>query len=135
MKLVAGHSAAMAYLGEAYLRSGRVADAAAAAGRAVELALQHGERGNEGYARRVVAEVAAARNDLPTAAARYQESLALAEKLEMRPFLAHCHWGLARVLRRAGERATVESHLDTARALFRSMDMQYWADRLAADRA
>jgi class 3 adenylate cyclase/tetratricopeptide (TPR) repeat protein len=134
MKLVAGHSVAVAYLGEAYLLSGRVADAAAAAELALELALHHGERGNEAYARRLAAEVAAARDDLPAAAARYQESLALADELGMRPFLAHCHRGLARVLRRLGQEPAAGSHRETAGSLFRDMAMHYWTDRLAADK-
>jgi hypothetical protein len=79
--------------------------------------------------------VAAARDDLSSAAACYRETLALAEELEMRPFVAHCHWGLARVLRRTGQLAAVESHYQTADALFGSMDMQYWREHLAADRA
>jgi tetratricopeptide (TPR) repeat protein len=133
MELMAGRSVAVAYLGEAYLLSDRVTDAVAAAHQALQLALDNHERGNEAYARRIMAEVAAARDDLSTAAMRYLDALALGEGLGMRPFQAHCHWGLARVLRRAGQRATAESHLRTARELFSNMEMLYWEERLAGE--
>ena len=133
MTLMSGRSVVVAYVGEAYLLSDRVADAGAAADQALQLAVDHHERGNEAYARRLAAEVAAARNDLSAAATRYAEALSLGEDLGMRPFQAHCHWGLARVFRRTGQRAAVEAHLATARTLFSNMDMAYWEGRLADD--
>jgi hypothetical protein len=44
----------------------------------------------------------------------------------MRPLVAHCYWGLARTLDKAGQEAAASSHRDSATALFRTMDMRLW---------
>ena len=44
----------------------------------------------------------------------YQQGLALASELGMRPFVAHCHLGLGELYGRAGDRATATEHLTTA---------------------
>jgi tetratricopeptide (TPR) repeat protein len=85
------------WLAEAYLASGQPAEADALAGRALDLAVRHGERGNHGWALRLQAELAVRRAppDHDAAEELYQQALALAEELEMRPLQAHCHLGLA----------------------------------------
>jgi transcriptional regulator with AAA-type ATPase domain/tetratricopeptide (TPR) repeat protein len=133
MKLVSGHSLSLACLGEAHLLTGRLERAAATAERAQALALEHGERGNEAYARRLVADVAAARDQLAAAGKQYVGALAVAEELGMRPLSAHCHWGLGRVLRRQGQAGTADEHVSRAAALFDELRMSYWRARLDED--
>ena len=83
-------------LGEAQLLAGRLEEAHALAERALALAREHQERGNQAYALRLLGDIAA-RRDPPESAqaeAHYQQALALADELGMRPLVAHCHLGL-----------------------------------------
>ena len=124
------------HLGEAYFFAGRYADAAAQAERALELAVDHGERGNEVYAERLLGLVAA-ESDPPrveTARRHLDAALALAEALEMRPLAARCHLALGRLARRLGEADAARRHFDVAVPLLESMQMRYWLDRLVLER-
>ena len=47
----------------------------------------------------------------------------------MRPLVAHCHLGLGRLRLRAGRSGSAGEHLETATALYRAMEMAYWAER------
>jgi len=51
----------------------------------------------------------------------------------MRPLAALCHWSLAALSRRAGNRVTEEEHATAAHALFRQMDMMGWVRWLEAE--
>ena len=53
----------------------------------------------------------------------YQQSLVLATALDMRPLVAQCHLGLAKLSRLTGNRHQAEEHLATATTMFREMDM------------
>ena len=48
----------------------------------------------------------------------------------MRPLVAHCHAGLARLARRTG---ATDEHFTTAMTMYRDLDMGYWAERLSAE--
>ncbi len=132
---VARHSLRLAYVGEAYLLAGRTEEAGVAAARALQLARDHNERANQAYALRVLGEVEARRGKLSEVEARLSDALALAQGLGMRPLLAHCHWSLARTLEAQGRDRIAGTHRETADALFRSMDMRFWAQQLEAERA
>jgi tetratricopeptide (TPR) repeat protein len=125
-RFIARHSLRVAYLGHAYLLLGRMSDASAAAARALELAQTHKERGHEAYTLRLVAEVARCRKEFASAESHYRSAILLAEKLGMRPLIAHGHWGLARVSRCQHNQTAVDQHVTVARALFREMDMVGW---------
>jgi DNA-binding NtrC family response regulator/tetratricopeptide (TPR) repeat protein len=135
MKRMAGHSLLLARLGEAYLLAGRVGDADEAARQALELSREKKERGALAYALRVLGETAARRDPpaLDAALAAYREAGALAEELGMRPLLAHCHLGLARLEHRAGRAAEARSHLAAALEAFRDLDMPFWLQRSQAE--
>jgi len=126
------------HLGEIYLLAGRLGDARRQATTALELALAHGERGNQVYALQLLGHIAAEPEDgdLELAQARYAEAAALAETLEMRPLLARCLLGLSRVGRRGGGASDPRAaqHLERAAALFRELGMTFWLDRLGLDR-
>jgi hypothetical protein len=56
----------------------------------------------------------------------YQQALALAEELGMRPLQAHCHHGLGRLYGQTGSGEQACTALTAAIALYRAMDMTFW---------
>jgi len=56
----------------------------------------------------------------------HQAALALADELGMRPLIAHCHFGLAKLHAKSGEREEAREHLATAATMYREMGMQFW---------
>jgi hypothetical protein len=71
----------------------------------------------------------------PEAEQAFRASLALAEKLGMRPLVAHCHFGLARLLESHTQASAASMHLLCAQKEFDSMRMRPWVDRLVASAA
>jgi class 3 adenylate cyclase/tetratricopeptide (TPR) repeat protein len=118
-------------LAAAYLLGNRPDDARKAAEEALELARRYGERGNEAEALRVLGECAAAAAgpDLTTPRTSLQQALTLAEELEMRPLVAHCHLGLGKLYHRTDKREQAQVHLTTATTMYREMGMTYWLDK------
>jgi hypothetical protein len=47
----------------------------------------------------------------------------------MRPLVAHCHAGLARLYRRTGHQQRADEHLTTATTMYREMGMTYWLEK------
>ena len=138
MSLKGGHSLLLAYLGEAYLLAGRHDDARRSAEQALALARAHKEPGYEGWALRLLAEIALGSD--PPDAARAMEygrtALTMAEKLGMRPLMAHCHLVLGRSLAQGADPAAGRRHLAAATRLLGEMDMQAWLGpaRIALER-
>ncbi len=58
-----------------------------------------------------------------------EQGLDLAADLGMRPEVAHCHLGFARLHRQQGSREKAEEHMATATAMFRDLGMSFWAAR------
>jgi class 3 adenylate cyclase/tetratricopeptide (TPR) repeat protein len=121
-------------LGEAYLLAGRLEDAQVLAERTLALTREHQERGNEAYALRLLGEIAARRDPLEVdlAAAHYQNALALADELGMRPLQAHCRLGLGTLYVTTGQREQARAELSTAINLYRAMDMTFWLPQAEA---
>ncbi len=115
----------LTYLGEACLLAHRTSDALAHARRALGLSREHKERGYEAWALRLLAEIAASADppDRNEAETRYQEALALAESLGMRPLVARCQLGLGHLYERLGDRARAEMHLAQGAGLCRELAM------------
>ena len=89
-------SAPISSPGEAYLRTGSVEEAHQLTQRALANARHHKRQGWEAWALWLLGEIAT-RPDLPdvvSTATHYQQALALAEALGMRPLQAHCQHGL-----------------------------------------
>jgi hypothetical protein len=63
----------------------------------------------------------------------YRDALALAEELGMRPLAAHCHLGLGKLSRRAGQREQALERLTAAATLYRQMDMRLWLGQAEAE--
>jgi class 3 adenylate cyclase/tetratricopeptide (TPR) repeat protein len=131
MKLISDHLLGAIPLGEAWLTAGRLDDAAHVGQQSLALARRHRQRGHEVYALRLLGAVAAHRDphDPRAAAVLYQEALALAHELGMRPLVAHCHLGLGKLYRNAGNHETAREHLALAAAMYREMEMRYWLEQ------
>jgi tetratricopeptide (TPR) repeat protein len=123
-----------AHLGEAYLLAGRLENASQLAGRALARARDFKLCGNEAYALRLLGEVAAHRDpqEVEPATASYQQALALADELGMRPLQAHCHRGLGTLYATIGYRAEARAELAAAIDLYRAMDMTFWLPQAEA---
>jgi hypothetical protein len=66
------------------------------------------------------------------AEAHYQQALALAKKLGMRPPQAHCHLGLGTLYATTGQRQQARTALSAAIAMCRAMDMTFWPPQAEA---
>jgi tetratricopeptide (TPR) repeat protein len=124
----------LAWLGEAYLLAGRQDQAFAFAERAVKHASAYKEPGHRGYALRLLGETAAHQDppEIEPAEAHYQQALALAEALGMRPLMARCHFGLGRLYGQTGRGEQARAALTTAIDLYRAMDMTFWLPQAEA---
>jgi tetratricopeptide (TPR) repeat protein len=129
-----GQALRVTWLSEAYLLAGRRAEASAGATRALALARAQQERGHEAWALRLLGEIAAQCEPPAVAAAvaHYQQALALAEELGMRPLQAHCHRGLGMLHGTLGQQEDARRELSTAIAMYRAMDMTFWLPQAEA---
>ena len=109
----------------------RLEEVHALAERTLALVCKHQERGNQAYALRLLGDIAAQREppEDTLAAAHYQQALALAEELGMRPLVAHCHLGLGTLYLKMGRQEQARAALSTAVELFRAMEMTFWLTR------
>ena len=131
MRYMWDHALRLIWLSKAYLLAGRLDEAGIQAQHALAFSRAHQERGHEAYALRLLGEVAAQRHppEGEQAAAHYQQALALAEELGMRPLQAHCHLGLGTLYATQAQPEQARAGLSTARALYRAMDMTLWLPR------
>ena len=94
----------------------------------------HQERGYQAYALRLLGDIAARRDppeDEP-AVAHYQQALALADALGMRPLVAHCHRGLGTLYARRGQWEQARTELGAALDLYQAMAMTFWLPQVEA---
>jgi tetratricopeptide (TPR) repeat protein len=121
-------------LGEAQMLAGHLEEAHALAERALALARVHQERGHQAYALRLLGNIAARHEppEIEQAETHYQQALALAEELGMRPLQAHCHLGLGTLYVKTGQREQARTELSTAIELYRAMEMTFWLPQAEA---
>jgi tetratricopeptide (TPR) repeat protein len=134
METVAFQAFCCLSLGEAQLLAGRLEEAHALAERALAHARAYQERGHQAYALRLLGEIAA-RRDAPQVAQAgdyYQQALALAEELGMRPLQAHCYRGLGTLYAATGQREQARTALSAAVELYRAMEMTFWLPQAEA---
>jgi class 3 adenylate cyclase/tetratricopeptide (TPR) repeat protein len=131
MRLQANHALRLAWLGRAHLMVARLESALDLARRALNLAEERQERGQQAYAQYLLGDIAANAGDssLQAAETAYREALGLAVPLAMRPLIAHCHRGLAGVSGRTGRAGEAKEQLAEAMTMFREMDMHSWLER------
>jgi tetratricopeptide (TPR) repeat protein len=123
----------LVFVGAALLLADRSDAAAVRAHDALETSRFHGARASQAHALHLLGELAMHRDSqLEAAEQHYREALNLATELEMRPLEAHCHLGLAKLSRHAGDRSKAGEHLARAVAMYRAMDMISWSDKAEA---
>jgi tetratricopeptide (TPR) repeat protein len=121
-------------LGEAHLLGGCLEEAHALAEHTLALTRAHQERGHQAYALRLLGDIAARREPPAVEPAEdyYQQALALADELGMRPLVAHCHLGLGKLYATIGRRAEARAELSAAVELYRTMAMTFWLPQAEA---
>jgi tetratricopeptide (TPR) repeat protein len=131
---LASHASWVARLSEVCRLEGRGEEARQYAHQALDLARQHQERAIEAHALRQLAAVHAHADppDTEQAEAYYQQALALAEELGMRPLMAHCHLGLGTLYADLGWREQARSKLSAAIEMYHSMEMTFWQPQAEA---
>jgi class 3 adenylate cyclase/tetratricopeptide (TPR) repeat protein len=122
------HALRIAQLSEVCRLAGRGEEAWQHARRALDLARQRKARGDEALALYQLGVVQAHADppDAKQAEAHYQQALALAEEIGMRPLQAHCHLGLGTLYAKTGRREQTRAELSAAIELYRAMDMTFW---------
>jgi tetratricopeptide (TPR) repeat protein len=125
----------LSWLGEGYLLAGRREKANQVASCGLSLAQEKKERGYEAWALRLLGEIAAREDpvDIGKAEDHYRQALALAEELGMRPLIAHCHVGLGKLYRRAGNYEKAKTHLTNGVVMMREMQMGLWLEKAEAE--
>jgi tetratricopeptide (TPR) repeat protein len=128
------HANRIARLSEVCCLAGRGEDALQHAHQALGLARRHKERANETLALHQLGVVHAHADppDVAQAAAHYQQALALAEELGMRPLQAHCHRGLGTLYATTGQREQARAELAAAMEMYRAMAMAFWLPETGA---
>jgi predicted ATPase/class 3 adenylate cyclase len=123
-------------LGEAQMMAGCLTEAQGLAERTLSLARTHRERDQEAYALRLLGAIAAQRQppEATRAEASYQQALALAEELGMRPLQAHCHLGLGTLYIQTDHPEPARAALSVAIAMYRDMEMTFWLPQAEAAR-
>jgi tetratricopeptide (TPR) repeat protein len=119
---------------EVQVLTGSLKEAHTCAERALALAREHQERGNQAYALRLLGDIAA-HGDLQEsvrAESHYRQALALADELGMRPLQAHCHRGLGTLYAATSQREQARAELSMAMEMYRAMDMTFWLPQTEA---
>jgi tetratricopeptide (TPR) repeat protein len=135
IRMGARHAAyRIAWLSEICHLAGRGEEAWQHAHQALDLARQQKTRGEEALALRQLGAVYAHTTppDAMQAEAHYQQAVALAEELGMRPLVAHCHHGLGRLYGQTGRDEKARAALSAAIDLYRAMDMTFWLPQAEA---
>lgn len=116
------------HIGETHLVGDRLDEARRYAERALAFARERHMRGFEAMALRLLAETALRSAPLQAerAADHYRQARALAEELRMRPLVAHCELGLAKLNQRIGQQQEAREHIATAVTMYREMGMSFW---------
>jgi tetratricopeptide (TPR) repeat protein len=130
-----GRAMQMTWLGDACLLEGAMDRAREHAHEALALARRHRERGHEAWSLRLLGAIASAPDGRDAGAARrqYDDALALADELGMRPLAAQCHAELGRVLRTAGRGDEASGHLMAAATMCREIGMRFRAGGMEAE--
>ena len=128
-KRSSGQAFRLSWLSEAYLRAGRIEEAASHAELALEFSRNHQERGREAWILRQIGKIHARRN--PTDGDRielyYRQALEQANELKMRPLIAHCHLSLGELYVQIDQSVKAQKELSTAIDLYRFDGDESWA--------
>ena len=113
-------------LGRACMALGRRDEARRLGNRALEFSLS--QLGYAAHALHLLGDAAThpEQFDVEAGEGHYRQALAAAERLGMRPLVAHCHLGLGRVCLHRGQRDQASYHLAAATTTYRETGMAYW---------
>ncbi len=130
MGLFGGLSRYLVRLGRGKLAAGEVQEAREIARRALETTRTYRERGHEAWALHLCGDASAADGapDFALAESDYTAALVLAESHGMRPLVAHCHAGLAKLYERMGQFQRRTAHFIIATQMYREMGMTFWLE-------
>jgi hypothetical protein len=122
-------------LAESCLLGGRIDEASRLAMQELDLARAQKSHAQEAWALHVLGNIAAGREALDPEVAKdhHRRALVLAVGLGMRPLVAHCHLGLAKLYGRTGKREQAHEHLTTSTTMYREMDMRFWLEQTEAE--
>jgi tetratricopeptide (TPR) repeat protein len=116
-------------LGAAYMLAGRSDAARRWAREALAESQRHGARACEAGALHLAGELASLEDACAgEAEGHYRQALALAVELGLRPLVAHCYLGLARLARRIGKPQEAEEPAAAALRIYREMGMRCWLE-------
>jgi class 3 adenylate cyclase/tetratricopeptide (TPR) repeat protein len=134
IKFLPCNSLWIGWWGEAALLAGRLEDALQHATRAVDIARAQKEQGYEADALRLLGRVAAHSHapDVIHAETYYQQALAHADALAMRPLQAHCHLDLGTLYGKTERVREACAELATAIDMYRDMEMTFWLPQAEA---
>jgi class 3 adenylate cyclase/tetratricopeptide (TPR) repeat protein len=124
-KRSSGQAFRLSWLSEAYLRAGRIEEAASRADLALEFSRNYKERGREAWILRQIGKIHARRNplDVDRMEIYCRQALRQANELKMRPLIAHCHLSLGELWAQINQSDRAQKELSTAIDLYRSMEM------------
>jgi class 3 adenylate cyclase/tetratricopeptide (TPR) repeat protein len=123
----------LARLAEAYTIAGRPIEARGVGARALSLSRDLGERGTNAWAHYILAQAESLEANCEESAERhYYTALEISRQIGMRPLIAHCHSGLAKLHRHAGKRPLDNEHFANAATMYREMGMTYWLEKAEA---
>ncbi len=120
------------WLGGAYLQDGKHDKAMECGERALVLSREHKERGNEGWALRLLGEIHSHADFMNPGKAEefYLQALSLAQELGRPPLVAHCRRGLWNLYQKTNREDEAQDHLTQAVELYRSMEMTFWLKKV-----
>ena len=131
IKLMLYQPIRFAALGRAYLEAGEPVAAKRSAAKAEALALEQREPGVRAEALLLLGDIEARLRplDIEQIRDRYRHALRIAEELEMRPLVAHCHRALGEMELRVGDPRRAEGELRAAQAIYAALSMTRWLVR------
>jgi class 3 adenylate cyclase/tetratricopeptide (TPR) repeat protein len=129
----AGQSLRTCWHAQARFLSGEISTANDLVTRAFELAVQAKEPGHQGWALRLLGDIAVSENAESSIPEQYYaQAIALANDLEMKPLAAHCRLGLGTLWLQQGDEQRAEFELSAANRLYRQIGMTFWLNQTEA---
>ncbi|WP_342736298.1 adenylate/guanylate cyclase domain-containing protein [Bradyrhizobium sp. B117] len=127
--IVGHHGWAYHAVSRACLLLGQFDDARRLGRRSVELSQR--QPGFEAHALHLLGDIMTHPNrfDAKIGAAHYRQAMAHAQLHGMRPLVAHCHLGLAKLFERTGELEQSRENLTAATTMYREMEMDFWLEQ------
>jgi hypothetical protein len=119
----------MIWLGEAWLLTGDTDKASTLARQGIEIVRNAKYRYGVGWAQRLLSRIAYSRGNLIGAMPNLQESLATFSSIQSRYDLARTHLDLASLAHTQNDQDAVTTHLSTASAWFKALQVPKWVER------